>query len=66
MTKFEHVQELAAKIGVEVQQLPDRPNWCRLAMPSRISQSRRMPPLRLDTAEAILNDEIATTEAKPS
>ena len=54
LNAFERIQTLAAKRGVKVSLLPDRPGWCRLDMPSRISADRRMPPLRFATAEQVL------------
>jgi hypothetical protein len=58
MTQFEDIQKLAAQLGVGVEQLPGRSDWCQLAMPSRISPSRRMPPLMLTTAKELLNEEL--------
>ena len=61
MTQFKDIQRLAAKLGIEVEKLPG--DWCRLAMPSRINPTRRMPPLMLSTAKETLDDELQ--EAKP-
>lgn len=61
-TQFERIQELAAQLGVGVEQIPEHPDWCRLAMPSRITPSRRMPPLKLGTAKKILNEELGLVE----
>ena len=49
---FERVQELAKERGIEVGLL--RPGWCLLAMPSRISPNRKMPPLTFATAAQVL------------
>jgi hypothetical protein len=65
MTKFEDIQELADQLGVAVEQYPDRPDWCRLAMPSRITPTRMMPPLTLSTAEEILEDELQELRVTP-
>jgi hypothetical protein len=50
---FERVQELAEKRGVKVS-LHDKLGWCVLDMPSRITPSRKMPPLTFATAEQVL------------
>lgn len=64
ITTFEEVRELATRVGVGVKLLPDSPGWCRLAMPSRITPTRRMPPLKLSTAKKILNEELALRPAE--
>lgn len=55
MTQFERVQKLAKERGVKVS-LADKPGWCVLDMPSRISPDRKMPPLTFATAEHVLED----------
>jgi hypothetical protein len=50
------IQELAANLGIEVKPVPDFPAYCQPVMPSRITPSRMMPPLLLETAERILKE----------
>jgi hypothetical protein len=54
---YERIQELASSLEIEVRSVPDFPAWCQLIIPSRITPSRMMPPLMLETAERILNEE---------
>jgi hypothetical protein len=60
---YERIQELASSLEIEVRSVPDFPAWCQLIMPSRITPSRMMPPLLLETAERILNEEKVARES---
>jgi hypothetical protein len=60
---YERIQELASSPEIEVRSVPDFPAWCQLIVPSRITPSRMMPPLMLETAERILNDQKVARES---
>jgi hypothetical protein len=64
-TQFEDIQKLAAQLGVGVERFPGQPDWCRLDMSSRITPSRRMPPLKLSTAKQVLNEALMGKEDQP-